>query len=89
MRTMEKLSVTVTQAQAKYIEQQVASGEYASDSEVIREGLRALAARDKAQERWLEKTVAATYDRVMAGHGHFRTIDEVRDLITNQIQAKR
>ncbi len=31
------------------------TGEYASESEVIRDGLRALMARDKAVEGWLRK----------------------------------
>ena len=38
--------------------------DYASESEVIREGLRALAARDRALEAWLRDTVAPAYDRV-------------------------
>jgi len=36
----------------------VASGEYAMESEVIRDGLRVLMARDRAVERWLRKQVA-------------------------------
>ena len=38
---------------AKTIRAKVASGEYASESEVIRDGLRALMARDRAMESWV------------------------------------
>lgn len=37
----------------------VASGEYATDSEVIRDGLRVLLARDRIVEGWLRTSVAA------------------------------
>ena len=42
MDQTEKLSITVTAQQAETIRQQIASGAYASASEVIRAGLRAL-----------------------------------------------
>ena len=71
MPTMEKKSVTVTLEQAQFIGQKVMSGEYASDSEVIRDALHVLAERDRAVEAWLHSTVAATYDRVDASHGTF------------------
>ncbi|BBI92362.1 type II toxin-antitoxin system ParD family antitoxin [Serratia symbiotica] len=40
----------------------MASGEYASESEVIREGIRALAARDRAVESWLREQVVPAYE---------------------------
>jgi putative addiction module CopG family antidote len=47
---------------AEMVKSKVASGEYATESEVIRDGLRTLAARDLAVERWLKEEVAAAYD---------------------------
>jgi antitoxin ParD1/3/4 len=44
----------------------VAAGEYATESEVIRDGLRVLLARDRAVEDWLRKDVAAAYDAIKA-----------------------
>lgn len=38
--TMVKKSITVTSQQAQWIEEQVASGHYGNDSEIIREALR-------------------------------------------------
>jgi putative addiction module CopG family antidote len=51
---------------AQMVKAKVTSGEYATESEVIRDGLRSLAARDAAVERWLRDEVAPTYDRVMS-----------------------
>jgi antitoxin ParD1/3/4 len=45
---------------------QVYSGAYASGSEVIRAGLRALQERDAAVERWLRDEVAPVYDAMKA-----------------------
>lgn len=40
----------------------VASGKYVGESEMIRDGLRALQTRDRAVERWLREAVAPAYD---------------------------
>ncbi|MGH7069311.1 MAG: type II toxin-antitoxin system ParD family antitoxin [Acetobacteraceae bacterium] len=47
--------------QASYIDAQVAKGAYASASEVVRAGLRALQERDAATERWLRDEVVPAY----------------------------
>ncbi|MGV1872873.1 ribbon-helix-helix domain-containing protein [Agrobacterium rosae] len=62
MRTTKSLSVTLPLDMAEMVKAKVASGEYATESEVIRDGLRTLAARDLAVERWLKEDVAAAYD---------------------------
>ena len=51
---------------AEMVKAKVASGEYASESEVIRDGLRTLAARDAAVDRWLREQVAPAYDAYKA-----------------------
>ncbi|CAA9495630.1 MAG: KluA regulatory protein [uncultured Sphingomonadaceae bacterium] len=66
MRTTQQLSVTFPKDMAAHVRARVASGEYASESEVIRDGLRALAARDKALETWLNSEVVASYDAMKA-----------------------
>ena len=40
------------------------SGDYATESEVIREVLRALLNRDRAIESWLQSQVLETYDAI-------------------------
>ncbi len=53
MRATRQMSVTLPYAMADAIRARVRSGEYASESEVIREGMRALAEREKAIKDWL------------------------------------
>ena len=63
MRSTRQLSVTLPNEMADLVREKVASGEYASESEVIRDGLRALQARDRAVEHWLRTEVVAAYTR--------------------------
>jgi len=48
MRTTQQLSITLPNDMADIVKSKVRTGEYASESEVIRDGLRALLARDRA-----------------------------------------
>lgn len=66
MRTTQQLSVTLPKEMAQMVRNKVASGEYASESEVVRDGLRALQARDRALETWLRTEVVAAYDDAKA-----------------------
>ncbi|ESZ78446.1 type II toxin-antitoxin system ParD family antitoxin [Mesorhizobium sp. L103C105A0] len=63
MSATEKRTFSLPAEQAAFIDQLVRSGTYATSSEVIRAGLRALQERDAAVERWLREEVAPTYDR--------------------------
>lgn len=64
MRTTRQVSITLPIEMADAIKDRVASGEYASESEVVRDGLRALFARDQAVEDWLRSEVVAAYDEL-------------------------
>ena len=64
MRTTTQLSITLPNTMAEALKERVASGAYASESEVVRDGLRALFSRDKAIEAWLSTEVAASYDEL-------------------------
>ena len=64
MRTTQALSVTLPHEMARMLKEKVASGEYATESEVIREGLRALQAQEQAVERWLREEVTRSVDEV-------------------------
>ena len=66
MRTTQQLSITLPKDMAEVIKAKVASGEYATESEVIRDGLRALMARDRVMEHWLREQVAPAYDALKA-----------------------
>ena len=58
----EKRTFSLPVEHAAFIDAKVASGAYASGSEVVRAGLRALRERDEAVERWLRDEVAPAYD---------------------------
>lgn len=66
MRSTQQFSITLPNEMADALRAKVASGEYATESEVIRDGLRVLLARDRVVEAWLRKTVAASYDALKA-----------------------
>ena len=66
MRNTHPISITLPHDMAAMVKAKVASGEYATESEVIRDGLRALQARDAAVERWLRDEVAKSYDEYAA-----------------------
>jgi Arc/MetJ-type ribon-helix-helix transcriptional regulator len=63
---------------AEAVKSKVATGEYATESEVIRDGLRALLARDRAVESWLHEQVGPAYDALKADPARAVTIDDVR-----------
>ena len=62
MRNTSPISITLPHDMAAMVKAKVASGEYATESEVIRDGLRTLQARDAAIESWLKDEVAKSYD---------------------------
>jgi putative addiction module CopG family antidote len=57
VRSTQQFSITLPNEMADTVRAKVASGEYATESEVIRDGLRALLARDRAVEAWLKQEV--------------------------------
>lgn len=65
MRSTQQFSITLPNEMAEAVRAQVAAGEYATESEVIRDGLRVRLARDRAAEDWLRR-VAAAYDALKA-----------------------
>lgn len=81
MSAVAKRTVSLPAEQAAYIDAKVAAGDYASASEVVRAGLRALKERDAAVERWLVEEVAPTYDAMVADPGRAIPADEVWDAI--------
>ena len=78
MRTTQQLSITLPNEMADLVRAKVATGEYATESEVIREGLRTLLARDRAVEGWLRERVAPAYDALKADQSRAVSADDVR-----------
>jgi antitoxin ParD1/3/4 len=77
MPTVEKRTISLPPAQASYIDFLVETGTYASTSEVVRAGLRALQERDAVVERWLRDEVGPVYDAMQANPGRGLSADRV------------
>ena len=78
MRTTQQMSITLPNEMAEAVRTKVRTGEYASESEVIRDGLRALLARDRAVETWLQEQVGPAYDALKADPSRAVTLAQVR-----------
>ena len=78
MRSTQQFSITLPNDMADTVRAKVASGEYATESEVIRDGLRTLLARDQAVEAWLQTEVAAAYDALKAAPSRAVPASKVR-----------
>ncbi len=77
MRSTQQFSITLPNEMAQMVRSKVSSGEYASESEVVRDGLRALQARQNAVETWLRNEVAVAYDELKQDPSKGLTADEV------------
>ena len=78
MRSTQQFSITLPNEMADAVRAKVAGGQYATESEVIRDGLRALLARDQAVEDWLRNDVAAAYDALKADPSKAVSVGRVR-----------
>jgi len=91
MAATAKRTFSLPDEQAKFIDKQVKSGGYASGSEVVRAGLRALQERDAAIERWLREEVVPVYDSMKADPSQGIPIEkafaEIRERHASQIKA--
>jgi antitoxin ParD1/3/4 len=88
MSTVEKRTFSLPAEQAAFIDARVASGAFASASEVVRAGLRALQERDAAVERWLREDVAPTYDAMKADPARALSGDELLARIRKRHAAR-
>lgn len=78
MRTTLQFSITLPKEMAEVVKAKVAAGEYASESEVIRDGLRILLMRDRVVENWLQQEVGPAYDALKADPARAVTPKQVR-----------
>ena len=78
MRTTQQFSITLPNEMASLVKTMVATGVYATESEVFRDGLRALMARERAMERWLYEQVGPAYDALKADSSRAVGADQIR-----------
>jgi putative addiction module CopG family antidote len=88
MRNTHPISITLPHDMAAMVKAKVASGEYATESEVIRDGLRTLLARDSVIERWLRDEVAKSYDEYAADPGIGIPAEEVMGHLRASYRAR-
>jgi len=84
MRTTQQLSITLPNEMADAIKSKVRAGEYATESEGSREGLRARWSRDRAIESWLTQKVGVAFDALKADPTRAVTVDQVRESIAKE-----
>ena len=84
MRTTQQFSITLPNEMADMVKAKVRAGEFATESEVIRDGLRALLARDRAVESWLHNQVGPAFDALQADPSRAVTVEGVRARLASE-----
>jgi putative addiction module CopG family antidote len=87
MRTTQQFSITLPNDMAGLVKSMVATGAYATESEVFRDGLRALIARERATERWLNDQVGPAFDAMKADPSRALSPDQVKARIAAEHKA--
>ena len=77
MTSVQRRNFTLPAEEAEYVDLLVASGSYASETEVIRAGLQALQDRDATIEQWLREEVVPVYDAMVADPSRGLSLEEM------------
>lgn len=88
MRSTQQFSITLPNEMADTVRAKVASGEYATESEVIRDGLRALLARDRAVEAWLKQEVVPAAKALAADPNRGLSPSQVKQQLAGRRRVK-
>ena len=84
MRSTQQFSITLPNEMADLVKAKVAAGEYATESEVIRDGLRTLLARDRAMEAWLREQVVPAAQALKADPGRALSVGQAREQLVEK-----
>ena len=87
MRSTQQFSITLPN-EMDSVRAKVASGEYATESEVIRDGLRALLARDKAMDAWLREQVIPAARALEADPAQALSLEQAQERLTSRRRAR-
>ena len=87
MGTTRQFSIILPDDMAEAVERKVKSGAYASASEVMHDGLRALLERDTAVERWLREEVIDGHQEYLADPSQGIPAEFVLDRIKKRRRA--
>jgi Arc/MetJ-type ribon-helix-helix transcriptional regulator len=88
---IDPIQFTLTdEATIEFVRRKVRSGEYASETDVVNEGLMVLKQVSEEQERWEREVVVPAYNRVMADPASAIPIEEVeRHLEERRLQRRQ
>ena len=89
MRSTRQFSITLPHDMAEVVERKIQSGAYASVSEVMRDGVRALMERDSAIERWLLEEVISGHAQHLADPSKAVSAAEVLPRIKGRRTAEK
>jgi antitoxin ParD1/3/4 len=80
------IQVTLSdEASVEFIRSKVQSGAYASEADVIREGLEALRQEAEERERWERKVLMPAHDRLMANPSSAIPLEQIE----KNLEARR
>ncbi len=89
MASVEKISIALTQDMASLVRQAVESGEYASNSEVIRDALRDWKIKRSMREQHIVELRRLWDEGIKSGPGRFENIDDLLQQALHQFQTER
>lgn len=85
----EKMSITLTPELAAIVNEAVATGDYASTSEVIREALRDWRVKQMIRQQQLQEIRQLWNEAVESGPGRFRDVEELIQEAERRFQAEK
>jgi len=86
MSGAEPFTVILPSELAEVVRAKVATGEYATESDMIQEGLNALLARDHAVEQWLLDEVGPASDALKANSSRAISVADVRVALATEYE---
>jgi antitoxin ParD1/3/4 len=89
MEPKQQFTIALPDEMAAAVEAKVATGEYATASDVIRDGVRVLLAREQIIDDWLHDQVTPALDAIRADPSRAVDIDRVRERIIAEDTAAR
>ena len=89
VRSTKQMSITLPHEMAQLVKDKVASGEYATESEVIRDGLRVLLARDRVVDEWLRNTVAPAYDAMKIDISGTKSLGQIHARLAKEHESEQ
>lgn len=89
MATVEKISIALTQDMASLVRQAVESGEYASNSEVIRDALRDWKLKRALREQQVEELRMLWHQGIVSGPGRFENLEALLREAAQQSEHER